>query len=436
MRDGVAFARQSGWRRLNRRVLIVVSSFRPAMTADMQRARQLCWELPKLGWDVEILAPDESYQNPLCVDKDGAEFFAPQTGVHELARFAPALFRMAGIGTIGWRALVPLFRKGLELLRSGRIDLVYFSTANFPFFLLGPLWKKRTGVPFVLDIHDPIHKSGRAHPVWAAPGMKHRAANWLSAAIERNAVTRADAIISVSEAYVEQFRNRYGTKVPPASVIPFALSQHDFEIARNNSAVSAGTVRYVGAGGPIMERSFRLLCAARARVPRKDIRFELYGTYLGWKPGDRRHLAEIARVAGVDDIVSESTERVSFRRSLELLLGGSGCLILGVDDAGYMPSKLFSYAGSGKPLLAVVRKDGSAFAALKDMGDTVHTIWFDENSQMPLEDAVESVSRFLGDVSAGRIFDRRAFLERYSVSAMALRHAELFDNIVRKVGRA
>lgn len=422
---------------MNRRVLIVVSSFRPAMTADMQRARQLCWELPHLGWDVEIITPDASYQNPLCLDSDSMEFFAPQTPVHELPPFAPALFRVAGIGTIGWRALVPLFRKGLGLLRSGRFDLVYFSTTSFPFFLLGPVWKRRTGIPFILDIHDPIYKPGREHPVWATPKLKHRAANRLSRSIERRSVTRADAIISVSNIYIEQFRKRYGTKIPAsASAIPFGFSRRDLEMAHSASGVAAATVRYVGAGGPIMERSFRLLCAALAKASRQDVCFELYGTYLGWKPGDRCHLADIARDAGVDELVRESPAHVSFRQSLELLSGGSGCLVLGVDDAGYMPSKLFSYAASGKPLLAAVRKDGPAFAALKEMGETVHTIWFDGNSQMPLDEAAETVGRFLDDVRARRMFDRRAILERHDASAMAREHAALFDATVRKAGRA
>ena len=39
-----------------RRVLIVTSSYAPTMIADMQRVRQLAWELPKLDWEVEVLS--------------------------------------------------------------------------------------------------------------------------------------------------------------------------------------------------------------------------------------------------------------------------------------------------------------------------------------------------------------------------------------------
>ena len=62
----------------------------------------------------------------------------------------------------------------------------------------------------------------------------------------------------------------------------------------------------------------------------------------------------------------EYPARVTYRRSLELLLQGDGALVLGVDDAGYMPSKLATYAYSGKPLLACLHRDGPALAMLRE----------------------------------------------------------------------
>jgi hypothetical protein len=36
------------------------------MIADMQRTRQLAWELPELGWEVEVLCPSGEYQPATC----------------------------------------------------------------------------------------------------------------------------------------------------------------------------------------------------------------------------------------------------------------------------------------------------------------------------------------------------------------------------------
>ena len=91
-----------------RRVLIVTSSYAPTMIADMQRVRQLAWELPKLGWEVEVLSPSTEYQPATCVDEDSAGFFSPHSQVHCVPEMWPGMFKIAGIGNIGWRALFPL----------------------------------------------------------------------------------------------------------------------------------------------------------------------------------------------------------------------------------------------------------------------------------------------------------------------------------------
>jgi len=100
-----------------RRVLIVTSSYAPTMIADMQRVRQLAWELPKLGWEVEVLSPSTEYQPATCVDEDSAPFFSTQSKVHCVSQTCPGLFRIAGVGNIGWRALLPLWSAGKRLLR-------------------------------------------------------------------------------------------------------------------------------------------------------------------------------------------------------------------------------------------------------------------------------------------------------------------------------
>src|SRR5438876_9325579 len=95
-----------------RRILIVTGSYAPAMIADMHRARQLAWHLPQLGWEVEILCPDETYQPRSCLDDDSAAFFAADIPVHYVPQRLAWLFRTLGIGSIGMRAILPSWRAG------------------------------------------------------------------------------------------------------------------------------------------------------------------------------------------------------------------------------------------------------------------------------------------------------------------------------------
>jgi hypothetical protein len=428
-----------------RRVLIVTSSYGPTMIADMHRARQLAWEMPELGWEVEILCPDASYQQPSCVDEDSAAFFAPDTLTHFVSQWRPAVFRALRFGSIGWRALLPMLRAGVDLLRKRRFDLVYFSTTQFPLFLLGSIWRRRFGVPFVLDFHDPCYNERTAFPVWARPSLKHAISRWTARHVESHATTAAAGLVAVSPNYVQMLRRRYERTTPAwldadrHAVIPFSVLPRDLdEAAKGTQHASEGTpwpvrIAYVGAGGPIMLRSFSLICRALSHLREQGselvegARIELYGTMLGWRDGDRRHLADLANEQGVADLITEHPRRVSYRRSLELLLESDGALILGVDDAGYMPSKLFSYALSGKPLLAALRRDSPAFAQFQSTPGLGHALWFDRCGEVRLPEAAQMVHAFLHEAAARLTFDRRAALEPFVAPAMARRHAELFS---------
>jgi hypothetical protein len=430
---------------MNRRVLIVTSSYAPAMIADMHRARQLAWELPSQGWNVEILTPDASYQQPSCLDGESGAFFAPGTPVHSVPMHLPRLFKALGFGSIGWRALRPMRRMGDLLLGSGRFDIVYFSTTQFPLFLLGPRWQRRHGVPFVLDFHDPCYREVAAPPLWARRSLKHATSRRLTRLIESKSVLGASGLIAVSPVYIDTLRRRYAERRPmwlspgKSATLPFAVLPRDLDEATRSSGVHVrpadDSLRlvYVGAGGPIMKRSFDLFCRTLARVRLDDalaidgLRVELYGTMMGWRDGERKHLAEVAEVHGVADLVHEDPRRVSYRRSIELLLGSDGALILGVEDAGYMPSKLFSYAYSGKPLVAMVHRNGPAMAAMKAPESFGSTLWFDEDEEIPLEEGAEILRLFLQAAARRAVTDRRRSLEPHLATAIARRHGELFS---------
>src|SRR5207244_2553592 len=86
------------------------------------------------------------------------------------------------------------------------------------------------------------------------------------------------------------------------AVIPFGVLPRDLDAAADEFAgtppkcLSTTRIVYVGAGGPIMRRSFSLLCAALSQVREQrpqlveGVQIELYGTMTGWRDGDPRQL--------------------------------------------------------------------------------------------------------------------------------------------------
>jgi hypothetical protein len=430
---------------LRRRVLIVVSAYHPAVVADMHRARMLAWELPGAGWDVEVLTPAASEIRADVIEPESTPFFPPTIPVHEVGSTAREFFEWLGSRTHAWRTLWPVYQRGCELLRTGRFDLVYISTATFVYFALGSHWRRKFGVPYVLDFHDPWVKEVRTEAT-VGRGWRGQLLRQIEHRLERSAVRAAAGLVAVSPHYVEALSARYASLSPPwlargrHEVIPFGAMERDFDEARrcarpvhlDPTETKTIALIYVGAGGTLMARSFRLICCTLASLRHAGnplvnrVRISLFGTMYGWQEGSPKILYDIAARESVRELVHESPQRVSYRAGLEILLAADGALILGVDDAGYMPSKLFSYALSGKPLLAALRRESPAYAHMQRSA-LGHVLWFDGGSDMPAREAGAIVGAFLEEAAARKSFNRIPALGPNLAPAMAARHAELFN---------
>jgi glycosyltransferase involved in cell wall biosynthesis len=412
----------------------------------MHRVRHLAWELPKLGWEVELLYPNLDFQRAEYVEPEPGELFNPSASTHPVAPRDFWFFRLGGIRSIGWRALRPLRHAGDVLLCQKRIDLVFISTANFNLFCLGRWWKRRFGVPYVLDYHDPWIRDRIDYST-----TESRVKRWLAALLargmERLAIEGAGGVVSVSPVYIEELRKRYGSLVclepRHCEAIPFAGSDRDFgneDHARSSPPDGALDIVYVGAGGSIMARSFRTLCqvlaATRSASPQlfESIRITLYGTYAYWKDGQQKLLQEIALQFGLSDVVVEMPARIPYREAMRSIKRSSGLLLLGVDDEGYMPSKLFTYALSGKPLLASLRAESVPSRLFLDRPGLGHLITFGACDEAEPDAATGPARAFLTEVRERRCFDRRPIIEDFLAPAMAARHAALFERVCNEQG--
>src|SRR5947209_4848059 len=152
-----------------RRVLIISPHFPPVNAPDHQRIRMSLPYLGEFGWEATVLAVKAE-----CVEGATLDPLLQKTTPYEIevirvGAVSSKLTRYLGLGSLAVRALPFLWRSGNRLLEPEnkqqttdevqqarkKIDLVYFSTTQFPVTILGPIWKRRFGVPYVVDFQDP-----------------------------------------------------------------------------------------------------------------------------------------------------------------------------------------------------------------------------------------------------------------------------------------
>ena len=396
-----------------KKVLIVSPNWPPVAYPDMQRARMACAHLREFGWEPLILSADPDEQ---VGPKDAllAKTLPEDLRSWQAKAIPKALTRLIGIQSVGYRSFFHIARLGSQLIARERVDVVFFSTTMFMLFALGPYWKWKHRVPFVLDFQDPWVSDYQVR----SGGFWMRCKRFLTQAsariLEPLAVRAAAHIVCVSPSYPDMIRRRY-PDVPKGrfTVIPFAASERDFEILDAMDAPQSiydpcdGCVHwvYAGRGGSDMAFSLRAflkaLAAAREGAPGRfeRVRVHFIGTDYAAGADARKTVEPIARECGVADLVREYPARIGYFSALKCLRQADALFVPGSSDASYTASKIYPYILARKPLLGVFHEQSSVVEVFRSMacGELV---------TFRTGESVDSVARRIGDRWFGPVAGR------------------------------
>ncbi len=427
-----------------RRVLIVSPNFPPSSAADMQRVRMSLPYFREFGWEATVLAvqPDEGRSNDpllrLTIPEDA--------DVHRVEALPEPLARRFGVGNIALRSLSRLYGAGLSLIGTRRIDLVYFSTTMFFAMPLGRLWRRRTGVPFVLDMQDPwVSDYYETHPD-VTPPRKHALSRRAHAMLERYTMQAACGLVAVSAPYIGTLRQRYPRLADvPAITLPFAASPVDFEVLATqpqaNPFFEAADTHvhgaYVGRAGddmrPALEILFGALRDGRQAFPGafERVRLHFVGTNYSTEQEPRRTVAPVAAHLGCGDAVAETAARVPYFTALQVLKDASFLVLIGSNDPTYTASKVYPYLFAGKPIVAVVHEASSLVPVLKSAPNCVLVTFGEADADRARAALLERWHALLQRLPLDCPADP-VTVTRFGAREMTRRQCELFDEVVAR----
>ncbi|MDJ0652834.1 MAG: glycosyltransferase [Xanthomonadales bacterium] len=392
-----------------KRVLIVSPHFPPTNAADCHRVRTYLPHLASLGWQAEVLCVEPAdvfaSQDPLL-----CESLPDHVPIHRVPARATLLQWLARGKTLGPRSFRFLRSHGDRLLHPRTFDLVFFSTTAFTVFRLGPRWKQRHGVPFVIDLQDPwVNDFYRLNPEITPPGgrLRHFRADRQARRWEQRVLAAAAAVVSVSPRYRSDILARHPQLGDlPWLVLPFGASAADFELlddcavkqSRFDPRDGRKHIVYVGRGGPDLEASLTRLFEAFARLLDMDsdtagrLSFHFFGTSYAPEGRLRDSVMPLAEKAGVARWVEEQPSRIPYFEALRCLRDAHGLFLPASADTGYNPSKVYNLLLAGRPLLAiapggsVAERELSRFAGAMTLADS------EGQSQQAVLDWLKTVS--------------------------------------------
>lgn len=433
----------------SKRVLIVCPNFPPVNTADGARARMMLPYLKDDGWESTVAAMCTE-QNPNNKDEYLLATIPPETEVHHLPAWDEKWCRKVGFGHLSNRIFWPWRGAVLRLLKKNKYDLVFISTTASSVMTWGPYWKKHTGVPYVIDLHDPIYVPGGSYTKDNAPGgyFKYRLANLLNRWIERRAFSRAGGVVSTSEHYLITLRDRYPhLRQVPMAAIPFGVPFRDLEVLptlnlRNRffeKNKNQTLLFYAGRGGPDLHPALDALFLATAKLKDKSpeqatrLSFVFVGTSYSPSGDGVRQVVPIAEKHGVGNLVTENPGRASYFEVLQGMREADAALVLGSTRPDYTASKALLCAAAAPRTLAILHRESLPARVLAPM-ESCRCIRFRNRPEEPT--AVAELLTAVADLSEGswpRAADKsRQELRPYSAQEMTRQVVALFQDVFKK----
>jgi glycosyltransferase involved in cell wall biosynthesis len=335
------------------KILVLSVYYEPELSAGSFRTtalvRDLARQLPA-GAQVEVITSLPNRFGSYRVDVPTHEQQGPVT-VRRIALPAHST------GMLGESiAFVALVRQALRLVRHEDYALVYATSAKLGTAVLGSWIARRKHALLYLDIRDIFVDNVKE----MLPRMVRLVFTPLASQLERFALRRATKVNLVSDGFASYFRRRYPTQefsfftngideefIGSGDATP-ASPQDDGAATDDAGAARVLTVVYAGnmGGG----QGLHLIIPELARRLQGRVRFRLIGD-----GGGRRALESRLAAEGVDNVAVLPPVN---RKGLIEEYRAADVLFLHLNDHDafrkVLPSKIFEYAATGKPIWAGV----------------------------------------------------------------------------------
>ena len=266
-----------------------------------------------------------------------------------------------------WSWWWPAYRKGLALIRAGRIDVIYSTGGAYAAHVAGYHLKQATGLPWIAEVHDPLIQPGTT---------PRNAQQRMQARVERMICERADLPFWFTDQALASARHRHpmlgdrGRMILPGADAP----------RQTLPAYRPGPVLVLGHFGSLSPTRHlagvieALAVLAQRQAPASlHLELHIYGSDLDGltATAQRQHAASVT-VRHFGRLEQDPRSGKSGRQQVLERMRTADVLLLqhGVEPAceEYIPSKLYEYLWMKRPILGLVHRNPQLTHLLQDAG--------------------------------------------------------------------
>lgn len=368
-----------------KKVLIIAYLFPPIGGGGVQRALKMAKYLGRFGWEVHVLTVDPDHH--VSLDNSLLEQLPQDVHIHRSKELklwnkndkttnstqpvsasntrSPNRSIKQSIMTLFKKIknslLVPddqilwypfAARKGLEIMKEHRIDVIFSTSGPYTNHLVGRYLKRKTGKAWIADFRDP----------WTQ-NMHHTNARWrakLEERLERQVLRESDCLLTVTQSFANNFKQKYPKEIKKLEVIHNGYDREDYEQFNSGLSenISDGKFTLIYTGIFYKERNPRMLLKAVEEllnekvIPKERIHLQFAGVFD--YPGNHENM-DCVRELGLEKVV-EILGHLPHNKALQAMKKANVLMLVNdshPESGNYIPGKLYEYMAIGHPILAL-----------------------------------------------------------------------------------
>ncbi len=310
---------------------------------------------------------------------------------------------------------------GLLAIRKHKPDVLYSTFPIMSAAVIGLALRRLTGLPWVLDLRDPMSQEGYPHD----PLVRRV---WTS--IERACMRRVSRVIFTAEATRGMYLERYPDFLTPEMcvLIPNGYDEEDFadlQISAPAPVPAGRPVRLVHSGLIYpLERDPRPMFSAVGRL-KKMGRLSAQKVQIVFRaPGAEDLYRKLLAERDIQDLIVLEPH-VPYQQALQECAEADGLLLFQAAKFDLqIPAKTYEYLRIGKPIFALTTHSGDTAALLRQVGGATIVDIASE------DDIYEGLSAFTQAVRTGtHPLPNQEGIRRYTRQAQAGQLAKVLDSL-------
>ena len=346
------------------KLFIISPYFPPSALPPAQRIRLMVKHTRKLGFNTTIFTTFPKYREETH-DTWLQEITGTDFELITLKSLKQSWTRKFKIGDLALRFIPYLFFRLIKECRKQKPDFIVYPVPAWYILIIAPIIKRITGVKYAIDFIDPwVTNDTENHK-----GFKKKFTQWTAKKLEGWTTKNASFIYAVSKQINLDLISRHPyLRNYKFKAIPYGVEVSDFDCSIPKTKNDRITFNYIGAVWPAAFPVVKeVLNSFKTISQTKNIHVNFIGTSYAGVGFSKPSLTPIIKELNISSIVNEDSNRVTYKKAVELTNSADILFLFGDMSKQYAASKLMGLVASQKPFFAFLHVDSFPYQFLKSV---------------------------------------------------------------------